>query len=235
MTGVFVPAETPKPIVELLQTEISTIVGMPEVKSRLQELGIVPEGDSSADFASYVKNEIAKWKRVIEVGKIDRILNYAVDHGGCGGWQGRGPQCVDAGARRRNQGGRERPAGLAHLRQPAIKKALCRGADRDRAWLSKGAAVVRARLSLPCADCLSNGQSQLHVGAADRDGRRLQRQGTRSVVHRCRPASEAVAHCAKEKPPLRMADLPAACGQVLSAPRGLAARKSALDHAEHRS
>ena len=73
MTGVFVPAETPKPIVELLQTEISTIVGMPGVKSRLQELGIVPEGDSSADFAAYVKNEIAKWKRVIEVGQIDRI------------------------------------------------------------------------------------------------------------------------------------------------------------------
>jgi tripartite-type tricarboxylate transporter receptor subunit TctC len=43
------------------------------VKSRLQELGIVPEGDSSADFASYVKNEIAKWKRVIDVGQIDRI------------------------------------------------------------------------------------------------------------------------------------------------------------------
>jgi Penicillin-insensitive murein endopeptidase len=110
---------------------------------------------------------------------------------------GRGPQCVDAGARRRNQSGRERPAGLAHLRQPRNEKgAMPRRRPRPRV-AQQGAAVVRARLSLPCADCLSNGQSQLHVGAADRDGRRLQRQGTRSVVHRCRPASEAVARCAQ--------------------------------------
>jgi tripartite-type tricarboxylate transporter receptor subunit TctC len=73
MAGVFVPAGTPKPVVELLQAEISAIVRMPDIKSRLLETGVVPEGDSSADFAAYVKDEIAKWKRVIELGKIDRI------------------------------------------------------------------------------------------------------------------------------------------------------------------
>jgi tripartite-type tricarboxylate transporter receptor subunit TctC len=73
MTGVFVPAGTPKPIVELLQKAISAIVQMPDVKSRLQEFGIVPEGNSSADFAAYINAETAKWKRVIERGKIDRI------------------------------------------------------------------------------------------------------------------------------------------------------------------
>ena len=73
MAGVFVPAGTPKPIVELLQAEISAIVHMPDIKSRLLETGVVPEGDSSADFAAYIKDEIAKWKRVIELGKIDRI------------------------------------------------------------------------------------------------------------------------------------------------------------------
>jgi len=73
MTGVFVPAGTPKPIVELLQKEISAIVHMPDVKARLLDFGIVPEGNSSADFSAYVKDEIAKWKRVIEVGKINRI------------------------------------------------------------------------------------------------------------------------------------------------------------------
>jgi tripartite-type tricarboxylate transporter receptor subunit TctC len=73
MTGVFVPAGTPKPIVELLQTEISAIVRMPDIKSRLLEGGIVPEGDSSADFAAYVQAEIAKWKRVIELAKLDKI------------------------------------------------------------------------------------------------------------------------------------------------------------------
>jgi len=69
----FVPAGSPKPIVELLQTQIAAIVRMPDIKSKLLEGGIVPEGDSSADFASYVQAEIAKWRRVIELAKLDKI------------------------------------------------------------------------------------------------------------------------------------------------------------------
>jgi tripartite-type tricarboxylate transporter receptor subunit TctC len=73
MTGVFVPAGTPNAIVELLQRQIAEIVRMPDVKTKLLSFGIVPDGDSPADFAAYVKDEIAKWKRVIEDGKIDKI------------------------------------------------------------------------------------------------------------------------------------------------------------------
>jgi tripartite-type tricarboxylate transporter receptor subunit TctC len=73
IAGVFVPAGTPQPIVDLLQKEIATIVQMPDIKQRLLEVATIPDGDSSTDFAAYVKDEIAKWKRVIEVGKIDRI------------------------------------------------------------------------------------------------------------------------------------------------------------------
>ena len=73
MTGVFVPAGTPKADIEILQKQIAAIVHLPDVKTRLLNFGIVPDGDSSADFAAYVKDEIAKWKRVIEVGKINRI------------------------------------------------------------------------------------------------------------------------------------------------------------------
>src|SRR5688572_8468387 len=73
MTGVFVPAGTPKAVVDLLQKEISTIVNTPEIKDRLLQLGVEAEGDSSASFAAYVAAEIAKWKRVIEEAKIDRI------------------------------------------------------------------------------------------------------------------------------------------------------------------
>ena len=73
MTGVFVPAGTPKVVVDLLQKEIAVIVHMPDVKAKLLGFGIIPDGDSSADFTTYVNDEIAKWKRVIEVGKIDKI------------------------------------------------------------------------------------------------------------------------------------------------------------------
>jgi tripartite-type tricarboxylate transporter receptor subunit TctC len=73
MTGVFVPAGTPKAIVELLQKEIATIVRLPEIKARLLEFGIVPDGSSTAEFTAYVKAEIAKWKNVIEAAKIKKI------------------------------------------------------------------------------------------------------------------------------------------------------------------
>jgi tripartite-type tricarboxylate transporter receptor subunit TctC len=73
MTGVFAVAGTPQPIVDLLQREISAIVRAPDIKARLLELGVVPEGDSSADFAAYVKDEIAKWKNVIVEAKIPLI------------------------------------------------------------------------------------------------------------------------------------------------------------------
>src|ERR1051326_2353299 len=73
ITGVFVPAGTPTAIVDLLQKEIATVVKSPDIKARLLEMGVVPEGDSPASFAAYVKADIAKWKRVIEQANIPKI------------------------------------------------------------------------------------------------------------------------------------------------------------------
>jgi len=73
MTGIFVPAGTPPAVVDLLQKNIAEIVRLPDVKEKLLSFGIIPDGDSSADFTQYCKDEIAKWKRVIEAGKIDKI------------------------------------------------------------------------------------------------------------------------------------------------------------------
>ena len=73
MAGVFVPAGTPQAIISLLQKEVAAIVQLPDVRKRLLEAATIPDGNSSADFAAYVKSEIAKWKRVIEAGKIEKI------------------------------------------------------------------------------------------------------------------------------------------------------------------
>jgi tripartite-type tricarboxylate transporter receptor subunit TctC len=73
MTGVFVPAGTPQAVVELLQKQIADIVKVPDVKKRLLDFGVVPIGDSTSDFSADVKKESAKWKRVIEAAKINKI------------------------------------------------------------------------------------------------------------------------------------------------------------------
>jgi len=73
MQGVLVPAGTPQPIVDLLQSEIARIIALPEVKDKLLAIGLEPSGMSQAAFAAYIKADIAKWKKVIEDAKIPRI------------------------------------------------------------------------------------------------------------------------------------------------------------------
>ncbi len=73
MQGVLVPAGTPKPIVDLLQTEIARIVGLPDVKDKMLAIGLEPSGMSPAEFAAYIKTDIAKWKKVITDAKIPQI------------------------------------------------------------------------------------------------------------------------------------------------------------------
>jgi tripartite-type tricarboxylate transporter receptor subunit TctC len=73
MAGVFVPTGTPKAIVDFLQSEIAHIIATPDVKEKLSTIGIEPSGMSQADFIAYVKQDIAKWKKVIEDAKIKQI------------------------------------------------------------------------------------------------------------------------------------------------------------------
>jgi tripartite-type tricarboxylate transporter receptor subunit TctC len=73
MQGVFVPKATSKEIVDLLQREISAIVKNPEMQAKMLPLGFEPEGTSSAEFAAYVKADVAKWKKVIADAKIQQI------------------------------------------------------------------------------------------------------------------------------------------------------------------
>jgi len=73
MQGVLVPAGTPKPIVDLLQAEIARIVRLPDVSDKMLAIGIEPGGIPSAEFAAYIKADIAKWKKVITDANIPQI------------------------------------------------------------------------------------------------------------------------------------------------------------------
>jgi tripartite-type tricarboxylate transporter receptor subunit TctC len=73
MTGVFVPAGTPKPIVDKLHSEFVAVVNDPDIKAKLLQAGVEAEGNSQADFAAYIKVEVAKWKKAIEDANIKKI------------------------------------------------------------------------------------------------------------------------------------------------------------------
>jgi tripartite-type tricarboxylate transporter receptor subunit TctC len=73
MQGILVPASTPKQLINLLQSETARIINLPDVKEKLLAIGLEPDGMSPAEFAAYIKADIAKWKKVIVDAKIPLI------------------------------------------------------------------------------------------------------------------------------------------------------------------
>jgi tripartite-type tricarboxylate transporter receptor subunit TctC len=63
--GVVAPAGVPRAIVEKLAAEIGAIVRSPEVAARFEADGAVPVGSTPQQFAAFLKNEAAKWGKVI--------------------------------------------------------------------------------------------------------------------------------------------------------------------------
>ena len=43
------------------------------MQAKMLPLGFEPEGNTSAEFAAYVKADVAKWKKVIADAKIKQI------------------------------------------------------------------------------------------------------------------------------------------------------------------
>ena len=131
--------------------------------------------------------------------------------------EGRRSEDLDARPFRGDQGGGRRPEGRAHLRQRGDQEgAVPRGGQGSR-LSAQGAPVVGAQLSFPRAHRLPGRQPGLQgAGPGGRSGRL--RQGSRllvpGVVLNPPPPKEPP----KPRPPLTMADLPAACRQVLVAP-----------------
>ncbi len=65
LTGIVVPAGTPKEIVDLLSRTIAKGVAEPEVKERLAALGFRPVANTPDEFAVRIKLEIEKWGKVV--------------------------------------------------------------------------------------------------------------------------------------------------------------------------
>ena len=63
--GLLAPANTPKPIVELLQRHVAAILRQPEVDKLLLEQGAEPVGNTPDEFARVIAAELQKWDKVV--------------------------------------------------------------------------------------------------------------------------------------------------------------------------
>ena len=63
--GLLAPAGTPKPVVDLLFTNLSDILKQPEVVKQLFDLGAEPGGNTPEAFARHIAQDVEKWIRVV--------------------------------------------------------------------------------------------------------------------------------------------------------------------------
>jgi len=68
--GWLAPAKTPREIVNRLNREIVRILNMSEVHDRLLSLSTVPVGNTSEQFAGFIRAERDKWAKVIRAADI---------------------------------------------------------------------------------------------------------------------------------------------------------------------
>ena len=64
--GLMAPADVPKDIVDKLQQALSQALRDPAVTARIHGMGVVPGGQSSAEFASFMAAERAKYKKIVD-------------------------------------------------------------------------------------------------------------------------------------------------------------------------
>jgi tripartite-type tricarboxylate transporter receptor subunit TctC len=64
--GVFAPAKTPAAVIARLNSEVVKFVHAPDMQKMFAEEGAQPMGGSPEEFAKYIREETARWSKVIK-------------------------------------------------------------------------------------------------------------------------------------------------------------------------
>jgi tripartite-type tricarboxylate transporter receptor subunit TctC len=68
--GLFLPAATPKPVVDKFSAETQRILKLPDVREKIEAMGLIPGGESTENFAKVVKSDADVYARIIRDAKI---------------------------------------------------------------------------------------------------------------------------------------------------------------------
>jgi tripartite-type tricarboxylate transporter receptor subunit TctC len=69
-TGFHAPAGTPRTIVDRLRGEVARVVKLPEIRERLDQMSIVPSGNTPEEFRAIIARDIDKWTAVAKAANI---------------------------------------------------------------------------------------------------------------------------------------------------------------------
>ena len=68
--ALYAPAGTPSAIVQRMNAEVEKIIAMPDMKARMEGLGLEHAPNTPEQFAEFGRNEIAKWTRIVKEGNV---------------------------------------------------------------------------------------------------------------------------------------------------------------------
>jgi len=68
--GITAPAHTPRFIIERLQKETASILSMPDVRKRVNDLGMVPRSTTSDEYAAFLATETERNRKLIQDAKL---------------------------------------------------------------------------------------------------------------------------------------------------------------------
>jgi tripartite-type tricarboxylate transporter receptor subunit TctC len=63
--GLLAPADTPRDVVDKLSRDANKVLAEPEVRQKMLALGAEPSGNSPAQFASFIRDDMAKWSKLM--------------------------------------------------------------------------------------------------------------------------------------------------------------------------
>ncbi|MGD9924668.1 MAG: tripartite tricarboxylate transporter substrate-binding protein, partial [Pseudorhodoplanes sp.] len=69
-SGFFVPAGTPKPIVDKLHKELSAVITETDVTGKLRGMAVRPKGSGTEEFSKIIADEQKLWADVIKAGNL---------------------------------------------------------------------------------------------------------------------------------------------------------------------
>jgi tripartite-type tricarboxylate transporter receptor subunit TctC len=70
--GMWAPAGTPAPVIQKLNAEVSRILQLPEVREQYGTLGVEPVTMPVAEFAKFVRDEMATYQRIVKDANIQQ-------------------------------------------------------------------------------------------------------------------------------------------------------------------
>lgn len=68
--GLFLPVATPKPVVDKFSIEIQRILKLPDVREKIEAMGLIPGADTQENFAKVIKADVEIYSRIVRDAKI---------------------------------------------------------------------------------------------------------------------------------------------------------------------